>query len=56
MLEQVGTNNDDLYWVTDTIPTPLKHKRVSVDEESLNNSISMVKTTVSQKKKEKSQH
>jgi len=50
MLKQVGTNNDDPYWAMDVIPTPTC-TRVVVDEESVDDSISTVKTAASQQKK-----
>jgi len=49
MLEQVGMDTEDLYW-EEVPPTP-KWKRFAADEESINYSISTVKTVASQKKK-----
>jgi len=48
MLEQLGTDSDNLYWEEEP-PTP-KQKWVNADEESINDSISTVKTAASKKK------
>jgi len=49
MLEQVGIDTNDLYW--EEAPPMPKCKQVAADKESINNSISTVKTVARQKKK-----
>jgi len=50
MLELATNNMDDLYWALEVVVQSPKRKQTQVDEESLDNLVSMVKTTVSQKK------
>jgi len=55
MLDTAMTTNDDLYWEQEmTKPASPKWKRQDTEEESLDNSISMVKTAMSAKKTPKS--
>jgi len=51
MLEMANTDMDDLYWALDVVVPSPKCKRNQVDEESLDNSVSMVKMAISQKNK-----
>jgi len=51
MLDLANTDIDDLYWATDpTSPSP-KWKQTQIDEESLNDLVSTIKTAASQKRK-----
>jgi len=51
MLDAAMTTDDDVYWEQDTVkPASPKHKCQEAKEESLDNSISMVKTVMSAKK------
>jgi len=55
MLDAAMMTNDDLYWEQDMVkPASPKQKQQEAKEESLNNSISMVKTAMSAKKTPKS--
>jgi len=51
MLELANNDTDDLYWAADIMaPTP-QWKRAQADNESLDDSVSTVKTAASHKKK-----
>jgi len=53
MLDAALTTDDDLYWEQETTKPPLpKQKQQEAEEESLDDSISMVKTAMSTKKTE----
>jgi len=51
MLELANTDTDDLYWALEVAVLSPKHKQTQVDEELLDDFVSVVKTAVSQKKK-----
>jgi len=53
MLDVANNDTDDLYWAVDVVvPTP-KRKKAQADKDLLDDSVSMVKTVVRQKKKPK---
>jgi len=49
MIDLSTTDTDDLYWATETVAPAPKCKWVQADDESLDNSTSMVKTATSTK-------
>jgi len=51
MIDLSTTDTDDLYWATETVAPAPKHKRVQANDESLDDSTSMVKTAISTKSK-----
>jgi len=51
MIDLSTTDTDDLYWTTETITPAPKHKHIQADDESLDDSTSMVKMAVSTKSK-----
>ncbi len=51
MLKIANTEMDDFYWEVKLFPQSPKRQWAQINEENLDNSVSMVKTTISQKKK-----
>jgi len=51
MINLSNTDTDDLYWATETPAPNPKQKRVQAEEESLDDSTSMVKTAITTKSK-----
>ena len=50
MLKIANTEMDDFYWEVKLFPQSPKRQWAQINEENLDNSVSMVKTTISQKK------